>query len=133
MVINRNIDVTYHNRNLYDIKVANIVSDYINLANKLIEYVKQKGIREEYIDKDVLNQVTSQSKSRSGDPRLYKSLLEGRFNINNVTHLERKNDDNTISNKAFDFSSQKIKQLIKDGNNKTEKYLNSQKYLGSRK
>jgi NTE family protein len=132
-VANRNIDVAYHNRNLYDIKVANIVSDYINLANKLIEYAKQKGIKEEDIDKDVLNQLTNQSKSRSGVSRRYKSLLEGRFSINNVTHLERKNDDNTISNKAFDFSSQTIRQLIEDGKNETEKYLNSQKYLESLK
>jgi NTE family protein len=132
-VINRNIDVAYHNRNLYDIKVANIVSDYIDLANKLIEYAKENGIKEEDIKKKVLNQLTNKSKSRSGAPRQYKSLLDGRFRITNVTHLERKNDINTISNKAFDFSSQTIQQLIEEGENETEKYLNSQNHLEGRK
>jgi predicted acylesterase/phospholipase RssA len=41
-VINRNLDISYHNRNLYDIKVANIVSDYVNLANDLIKFAKKK-------------------------------------------------------------------------------------------
>jgi len=132
-VINRNIDVAYHNRNLYDIKVANIVSDYIDLANKLIKFAKERGIKKEDIDENVLNKLTKKSKSRSGEKRIYKALLDGRFRIDNVTHLERKNDINTISNKAFDFSSQTIKQLIEDGNKETDKYLNSQKYLKSRK
>ena len=62
-VINRNIDVAYHNRNLYDIKVANIVSDYIDLANALIDFAKENGIKEEDIKKKVLNRLTNKSKS----------------------------------------------------------------------
>jgi len=132
-VINRNIDIGYHNRNLYDIKVANIVSDYINLANKLIEFAKQNGISEKDINKEVLNKPTSQSKSRSGDKRKYQDLLEGRFSIEKVIHLERKNDAYAISNKAFDFSSQTINQLIEDGKSQTTVYLNSQKYREGQK
>ncbi|MGN6709538.1 MAG: patatin-like phospholipase family protein, partial [Candidatus Nitrosocosmicus sp.] len=128
-VINRNLDIVYHNRNLYDIKVANIVSDYIDLANKLIEFAKQNGIKEEEINREILNKPTKQSKSRSGDERKYSALLEGRFNIEKVTHLERKNDANSISNKAFDFSTQTINQLIEDGKKETTDYLNSQKNL----
>ena len=64
---------------------------------------------------------------------MYKALLDGRVRIDNVTHLERKNDINTISNKAFDFSSQTIKQLIEDGMSETEKYLNRHNHLEGRK
>jgi len=131
-VINRNLDISYHNRNLYDIKVANIVSDYINLANDLIKFAKENGLKKEKID-EFLNQTNLQSKSRVGDPRKYKDLLDGRFSIEKVTHLERKNDVNTISNKAFDFSSQTINQLIEDGKKETAEYLNSKKYSGDRK
>ena len=125
-VINRNLDISYHNRNLYDIKVANIVSDYINLANDLIRFAKENGLRQEKID-NFLNQPNPQSKSRLGGSRRYKNLLDGRFNIEKVTHLERKNDVNTISNKAFDFSSKTIKRLIEDGYSETEEHLSEQK------
>jgi hypothetical protein len=94
---------------------------------------KKNGVKEEDISKEVLYKTTDQSKSRSGDKRQYKDLLEGRFRIEKVAHIERENDENAISNKAFDFSTKTIKQLIEDGKSQTEKYLNSEKYLMGRK
>ena len=132
-VINRNLDISYHNRNLYDIKVANIVSDYVKLANDLIKFAKENGLKEEEIRKEVLNKTTSQSKSRSGEGRKYKDLLEGRFRIEKVAHIERENDENAISNKAFDFSAKTIRQLMQDGKSQTERYLNRQRHQEDRK
>jgi len=42
-------------------------------------------------------------------PRKYSDILVGQFEIN------RKNDENTISNKIFDFSTKTINQLRESG------------------
>ena len=128
--INRNLDITYHNRNLYDIQIANLVSDYIDLANSLKDLATKSGAQSGEITR-ILNKRTKSS-PRSKDKekeRKYKNLLEGRFSIENVTHIERKNkkDDDTISNKAFDFSTQTINQLIDDGYNDAKESLNRKK------
>jgi NTE family protein len=41
--------------------------------------------------------------------------LEGRFNIDKIVRIERKNDGNTISNKIFDFSGGTLRQLRENG------------------
>jgi len=48
-------------------------------------------------------------------PRAYKDIVEGRPDINEVVRLERKNNEHTISNKVFDFSSGTVTELIKEG------------------
>jgi NTE family protein len=121
-VLNRNTDITFHNRNSYDLKVANIISDYVDLAKLLIRKAKEHGLREDIINK-ALNESTNKSKSRSGESRKYMDLLEGRFKIDKVKHFERKNDKNAISNKAFDFSTRTINQLMYDGYNETKAHL----------
>ena len=48
-------------------------------------------------------------------PRKYSDILVGQFEIGNVVRLNRKNDENTISNKIFDFSARTIKHLRESG------------------
>jgi hypothetical protein len=45
----------------------------------------------------------------------YKDLVNGRFKLNRVFRVERKNDANDISNKVADFTQDTIKQLIEKG------------------
>jgi NTE family protein len=52
-------------------------------------------------------------------------MVEGRFDIAEIIRIERKNDEHTISDKIFDFSSGTIKQLIKDGYEDTIDYINT--------
>ncbi len=124
-VINRNFDIMYHNRNQYDVKVANIVNDYINFAGSLKSLVD--GIKDlNQKVKDDLEKILKTetiSKSHTNKTRTYKDLLEGRFNVEEKFHIERRNDESTISSKAFDFSSQTIQQLIKDGISETTTQL----------
>jgi NTE family protein len=54
--------------------------------------------------------------------RTYRNIVEGRFNITDVIRIERKNDEDTISNKTYDFSSNTINELLKQG------YLDSIEY-----
>ena len=44
-------------------------------------------------------------------------ILEGRFQIDDIIRVDRKNDEHTISNKIFDFSVETIKLLFKLGYN----------------
>ena len=42
-------------------------------------------------------------------------MLVGQFEIDKVVRINRKNDENTISNKIFDFSPRTIKHLRESG------------------
>ena len=48
-------------------------------------------------------------------PRQYKEIVEGRFDIGEIIRLERKNTENTISDKTFDFSEGTIRELLNEG------------------
>ena len=62
----------------------------------------------------MLNQRTKYH-GLSWAPRVNKEIVEGRFDIEHIIRIERKNDEHTISDKTFDFSSGTIAQLLEDG------------------
>jgi hypothetical protein len=55
---------------------------------------------------------------------MYKEIIEGRFDIAEIVRVERKNDENTISDKTFDFSRGTIDQLLKSGYDDTMSFIN---------
>ena len=44
-------------------------------------------------------------------------ILAGRFQIDEIIRVDRKNDERTISNKTFDFSAEMINRLLERGYN----------------
>lgn len=102
-VKDRHNDITYCDRNSnYDEKVANLVTDYIDLIGKL------------------------KSMIRMGHHIKYGDLLKGRFELTRVVRIERANDVDSISGKVGDFTQKTIKQLIRQGENdamRTLKYI----------
>jgi hypothetical protein len=58
--------------------------------------------------------------------------VEGRFDLAEIIRIERKNDENTISDKSFDFSSGTIKQLMNDGYIDTVNFLKTRYPVTSR-
>jgi hypothetical protein len=48
---------------------------------------------------------------------MHQRNIEGRFEIDEVIRIERRNDPHTISDKIFDFSKRTIKGLLEDGYN----------------
>ena len=44
-------------------------------------------------------------------------IIEGRFQIDEIVNVNRKNDEETISNKSYDFSVGTITQLLELGYN----------------
>lgn len=114
-VINRNADITYSDRTQREQEALLLVSDYVDLARELIKIAKDHGAKE-----DVLNNLLNSNTMNHGlsmIPRKYSDILVGQFEIGNVVRINRKNDENTISNKIFDFSSKTINQLRESGYN----------------
>ena len=100
-----------------------LVSDYVELVRELIRIAKEVGAKDEVIT-NLLNQRTKYH-GMNLRPRLYKEIVEGRFDINQIVRIERKNDEHTISDKSFDFSSGTITQLIEDGFEDTTDLINN--------
>ncbi|HEX5979313.1 MAG TPA: patatin-like phospholipase family protein [Nitrososphaeraceae archaeon] len=127
-VIDRKNDITFSDRSHKDEEVLLLVSDYIELVRELIILAKEAGVK----DKDISSLLNQRTKYHGMNlrPRLYKEIVEGRFDINKIIRIERENDENTISDKTFDFSSGTIMQLIKDGFEDTTDLINN--ILGSR-
>jgi NTE family protein len=112
-VINRNSDITFSDRSHKEEEVLLLLSDYVDLVRNLIKIAKEKGVKDEVID-ELMNQSTPYH-GQLLKPRQYKEIVEGRFDISEIVRIERKNSQDTISDKTFDFSSGTIRQLLDEG------------------
>jgi predicted acylesterase/phospholipase RssA len=125
MTKDREKDIRFHDKTDYDIKLAQNISDYYdfveqmtNLANNAI---KEVGENKENVVKSLKEEfqriVNSQQRTltRENKPRYFYDLIDKRFDINDVLKIQRKDDEHTISDKIFDFSSDTILNLIKEG------------------
>jgi predicted acylesterase/phospholipase RssA len=122
----RKNDLTYHDKTGYDIKVAEMVNDYIDyikalrgVAQEAITSVQNAAKREELTERleGISSPETRSSKKREGDPkkREYKDLLEGRFKLVKAVKIERKDDAYNVSNKWADFTFKTIAEMMKQG------------------
>jgi NTE family protein len=137
----REIDIKFHDRTKYDIKVAEMTTDYIKLIEQLVNVAYKHAEHDEAFKADLeelLNEKKTVSKKRTGERRKYGDLLDGRADITKVVYVDRRDDGNTIFGKAFEFSSKTISELEKSGYNDariavvTEFIRNTIKSLGDR-
>ncbi|MGB7960115.1 MAG: patatin-like phospholipase family protein [Nitrososphaeraceae archaeon] len=127
----RELEIRFHDKTTYDVKVAEMITDYLilhgqmkNLAEKYIgvydENQKMQEFQREY--QNLLNGLTHSQERKNnsryvdgskhqGDitalrknQRTYRDLIEGRFDIAKILYINRKEDKNTIFGKAADFS-----------------------------
>ena len=119
---NRVQNILYHDKSKYDQKVANMVSDYININRALMKMLNGNGISDiEIYDK--LNgelQGKIQSTNHNGETRQIEDLIRGRITINSIIRIEYGEcqsitDSDDISGKAFDFSKCTVEKLIIQG------------------
>jgi NTE family protein len=109
----REIDIKFHDRTKYDVKVAQMTTDYLELIEKLINIGYKHSEDDSVFKADLeklLNEKTK-SKKRAGEKRTYKDILDGRADITKVVYIDRRDDGNTIFGKAFEFSSKTIREL----------------------
>jgi NTE family protein len=114
-VINRNNDITFSDRADHEEALLLLASDYIDLVRALIKVAEEHGVKEDII-KILLNQKTRYH-VKYIKPGRFLDIVEGRFQIDDIIQVNRKNDEHTISNKIFDFSVETIKLLFKLGYN----------------
>jgi NTE family protein len=120
----REIDIRFHDRTRYDVKVARMISDYLilhgqlkNLAIKCINALADDDIKKEFDTEynKLLDEMKPHSKGRSGSSRTYRDLLEGRFDVTKVIYVNRLDDGQTIFGKAFEFSRETMENLRVQG------------------
>ena len=109
----RKNNLTYADKTPYEEKVANLISDYYNLAKELIKQIKLAN--EKKIDVEKVLEMPAKSKKRTGENRKYSDLLDNQFDMTQVIRIERSPDTDDISNKWCDFSSDTIDTLIRQG------------------
>jgi predicted acylesterase/phospholipase RssA len=113
-VVDRKNDLTYHDRTLFDERMAIMITDYVNIIKNLIKLAEDNKIRNALVD-NVLQQRAISRNFMTGKHFTYGDLIQGMVSVDLVVRVERKNDINTIANKTFDFSNTTIRQLINDG------------------
>ena len=113
-VEDRKWDIIFGDRTDYDEKVANVVSDYVDLAKQLRSLAKKKGASDDEIN-DILEKRAS-SRSRPGHPpRKYANLLDDRFRLTKIVRIDHKDDGNEVVDKVFDYTYKTVGKLMKDG------------------
>ena len=113
----RMYDIMGCDKTEYDLKVATLVTDYIDLTLELIRLARDKRIPKDDVTK-ILEKL-AKSKFRTGKQRRYKDLLKGKFDVNEVLRIERRDDSDSISNKWADWSSMTIFKLVDEGKKDT--------------
>ncbi len=117
-LVDRKNDLTYHDRTLFDERMALMMTDYVNIANSLIKLAEDNNVKRSLID-DILKRQADTKNFSTGKHLKYADLVEHMVSVEQVIRIERKNDTHTISNKTFDFSSTTVRNLIRDGYKET--------------
>lgn len=73
----RMYDIRGCDKTEYDLKVATLVTDYMDLTLELIRLAKDKRISKDDII-EILKKL-AKSRFRTGKPRMYMDLLKGKF------------------------------------------------------
>ena len=128
-------DITFMDRNSnYDETVADIVTDYTDLIDKL--KVLAKSYSQNKYKKDIVFQnelerllktIEGNTSRGAGENRKYKEdLLKCRFRLTKVIRIENDSYKDSISGKVGDFTSQSIRNLIEKGKQDARRVLEVQ-------
>lgn len=112
-VENRKLNIIFSDKTHYDEQVAEVVSDYIDLAKKLKNLAERNGASNKQINH--ILEKHGGSKNRKGQLRMYNNLLGGRFRLTKVVRVDHKDDGDEVANKIFDYTSTTLDKLMKDG------------------
>jgi predicted acylesterase/phospholipase RssA len=110
-VKDRNLDISLSDG--YDAKADGLLSDYLNLIERLISLGNDdKSIKEK------INEILEEYTPRRSYTEGYKKnidILKNTFRIVKVLQINRNDDADTVSGKPLDFTSETISKLIEKG------------------
>jgi predicted acylesterase/phospholipase RssA len=111
-VISRKTDLLLMDKTEYEESVTKMITDYINLASDLIQALEDQKADSKV--KDILDKRFAKSTIHTNRNRkTYREfLLKGRFEIDRLMRIERKDDSYAIGLAMEDFSSHSINQLL---------------------
>ncbi|MFZ0329525.1 MAG: hypothetical protein WBP64_05455 [Nitrososphaeraceae archaeon] len=110
-VKDRNLDISFSGG--YNAKADGLLSDYVNLIERLISL----GNNDESI-KEKINEILDEYTPRRYYTEEHKKnidILKNTFRIIKVLQINRNDDADTVSGKPLDFTSETINKLIEKG------------------
>jgi NTE family protein len=111
-------DIIVHDQ--YYVKESILITHYIHLIEKLIQLGVGNNINNNnYALKreitKILQNYTASIDITEEIPKRYLDIIKAQFEITKIESIERRDDQDTISAKDADFTSETINRLIKDG------------------
>ncbi|HKO64568.1 MAG TPA: patatin-like phospholipase family protein, partial [Candidatus Nitrosocosmicus sp.] len=97
----------------YDTKTDGLHADYVNLIEKLIALGDNDELLKEKIN--ILLEDYTPRRFITEEVNRNIDILKNTFKITKITQIQRKDDDNSVSGKLADFTSETIERLIKEG------------------
>jgi NTE family protein len=111
-VRDRHIDIKFSEG--YDAKTDRLLTDYVNLIERLISLGDNDDAIKEKINKILLDEYAPR-RFNTEEYKKYIDILKDTFKIVKVVQIQRKDDSDTISGKITDFTSETISKLIQQG------------------
>ena len=111
-------DIIVHDQ--YYVKESILITHYIHLIEKLIQLGvgKNNNDNNNELKKEInkiLQNYTASIDTTEEIPKKYLDIIKAQFEITKLESIDRRDNDDTISAKDADFTSETIDKLIKDG------------------
>ena len=90
-LVDRKNDLTYHDRTLFDERMATMITDYVNIVNSLIKLAEDNKVKKALVD-NILEQQAETKNFSTGKHFKYADLIEHMVSVNQVIRIERKNN-----------------------------------------
>ena len=98
---------------VYNLETYGLYSDYVNLVEKLTALGEKDEILQEKINR-LLDEYTPR-RSMTEQIKRNIDVIKNSFKIVKITQIQRRDDNNSISGKLTDFTSETIDRLIQEG------------------
>lgn len=129
LVDNRENDILFHDRTVFDEMAAYLRTDYVDLARRLVGLARANGLSNGV---DEILKMEAKSIARIGGEfkfATYKDIIDGRTNTSKVWRIDRRESLDAIYGKTTDFTRSSLRGLISDGQRDAKISLNRMKIL----
>jgi NTE family protein len=114
LIDDRESDILFHDRTTYDEYVAYVMTDYMDMANALVELARSKGLSNSV---DEILEREAKTIARVSEYRFttYRDLLYGKPRISKIWRIDRLESSGATFGKVTDFTPSSIRKLIQSG------------------